>query len=251
MDIKINWKIKYGIIFLIATLIIYGSFSIFYGDSHEVIHYIWLHLGFIPLDLLLLGLVIDELLSKKEKEALNEKLDMIIGTFFSEVGNTLINKLSVVNNNQIPSLNSIKDWDLKEFDVALKSLKSNPPKLDINLSKEEQLAFLLDLKEFLHDERRFLMGLINNSNLLEKEEFSALLLSVFHLCEELDYRNDVDKLSDADFKHLVGDMDRVYASLVYEWLRYLKHLKKFYPYMISIAIRTNPFDNEASVYFKD
>ncbi|MCQ2964778.1 MAG: hypothetical protein MJ203_04350 [archaeon] len=68
MDINDNWKIKYGIVFLIITIVIYGLFIILgMGDSHEVTHYIWLHLGFIPLDLLLLGLIIDDLLSKKEK----------------------------------------------------------------------------------------------------------------------------------------------------------------------------------------
>lgn len=251
MNIKDNWKIKYGIIFFIATIFIYGLFVVVYKDVHDVIHYVWLHLGFVPLDLLILGLIIDELLSKKEKEALHEKLDMIIGTFFSEVGNDLITKFSSVNNNNSLSLESIKKWELNDFDDALKDLKANPPKLTINLEGEERAAFLADLKMFLSDERRFLTHLINNSNLLEKEEFSSLLLAVFHLCEELEYRGDINELPDADFRHLIGDMDRVYASLVYEWVRYLKHLKKHYPYMISIAIRTNPFDSDANIYLQD
>jgi hypothetical protein len=46
-------------------------------------------------------------------------------------------------------------------------------------------------------------------------------------------------------------MKRVYSKLVYEWVYYLKYLKKYYPYMISLAIRTNPFDSEADVHVKE
>lgn len=251
MEIKNNWKIRFGIIFIIASIIIYGSFILLgYGDSHEVIHYIWLHLGFIPLDLLLLSLVVEEILAKKEKENLQEKLDMIVGTFFAEMGNSLISKISFINENKIPSLKAIKSWDLKDFDKALKYLKENSPEISTNLSDEEQLAFLTDLKDFLHNERRFLINLINNSNLLEKEEFSSLILSIFHISEELEYRDDLTKVSEADFNHLVGDLDRIYSNLVYEWIRYLRHLRKYYPYMISIAIRTNPFDDDANIYLE-
>ncbi len=45
------------------------------------------------------------------------------------------------------------------------------------------------------------------------------------------------------------DIKRVYISLVEEWLRYLIHLKKHYPYLFSLAARKNPFNPEASVIF--
>ncbi|MDO5850820.1 MAG: hypothetical protein Q4P14_06340 [Methanobacteriaceae archaeon] len=251
MNIKNNWKLKYGIIFLIATIIIYGAFILFYGDSHEVVHYIWLHLGFIPLDLLLLTLILDEVLSKKEKEALHEKLDLIVGSFFSEMGNELISLLSDIDENEIPSLKFIKDWDLEDFDKSLKYLKDNTFKIKINMSEEEKIIFLSNLREFLMGEREFLVSLINNATLLEKEEFSELILATFHLCEELELRDDLSQVSKVDFIHLVGDMNRVYNCLIYEWVRYLKHLKKHHPYMISLSIRTNPFDKESSIYVVD
>lgn len=249
MDIKNNWKIKYGIIFLIITIIIYGLFIILgMGDSHEVTHYIWLHLGFIPLDLLLLGLIIEDLLSKKEKEAFQEKLDMIVASFFSEMGNDLITKLSSVNSNKISSLESIRKWDLKDYNNALKFLKENPSEIVIMNLSDDKIIFLKDLRELLHNNRSFLVNLINNPNLLEKEEFSALLLAIFHLCDELELREDFTKISKADFNHLKIDVDRVYSNIVYEWVRYLRHLYIFHPYMLSIAIRTNPFDKDASIY---
>jgi hypothetical protein len=34
-----------------------------------------------------------------------------------------------------------------------------------------------------------------------------------------------------------------------EWLAYMKHLKHAYPYLFSLAMRTNPFEAEASPIF--
>jgi len=38
--------------------------------------------------------------------------------------------------------------------------------------------------------------------------------------------------------------------LVRQWLAYMKYLKNFYPYLFSLAMRTNPFDQHASPIIK-
>jgi hypothetical protein len=43
------------------------------------------------------------------------------------------------------------------------------------------------------------------------------------------------------------DIKRTYVALIDRWLPYMKHLKETYPYLFSLAVRTNPFDPEASV----
>ena len=37
-------------------------------------------------------------------------------------------------------------------------------------------------------------------------------------------------------------MQRGYVLLIQEWLAYMAHLKTRYPYLFSLALRTNPFD---------
>ncbi|GEM_PF-6682769 len=44
-----------------------------------------------------------------------------------------------------------------------------------------------------------------------------------------------------------GDIERAYALLIREWLSHLDHLKASYPYLFSLAVRTNPFNPTASV----
>jgi hypothetical protein len=47
--------------------------------------------------------------------------------------------------------------------------------------------------------------------------------------------------------HLERDTNRVYSALVDEWFRYMEYIHAQYPYLFSLAMRTNPFDESASV----
>ena len=92
--------------------------------------------------------------------------------------------------------------------------------------------------------------MLENPNLLEHETFTDLLRAVFHLDEELRSRKNVNKLSVKDSDHISGDIKRAYNLLVNEWLDYMYHLKNNYPYLFSLAIRLNPFDEKASPEIK-
>jgi hypothetical protein len=93
------------------------------------------------------------------------------------------------------------------------------------------------------------MKLLENPNLLEHESFTDMLLAVSHLGEELAMRKDMTQISEKDTDHLSIDIRRAYAALVAEWLGYMQRLKKEYPYLYSLAVRTNPFNPDAKVEF--
>jgi hypothetical protein len=101
-------------------------------------------------------------------------------------------------------------------------------------------------KEFLVAKRNFLLRLLENPNLLEHESFTELLWAVFHLDEELEARENLKNLPDADQKHLSGDVKRVYGQLALQWMKYMEYLKSNYPYLFSLSLRTNPFDRNAT-----
>jgi hypothetical protein len=239
---------------IILIIIIYGSNYLVLGDGEHIISYVWTHLGFIPVDILVVAFILDEIIERKEKEAMLEKLDMLMSTFFSEVGNDLISQLSSVNKYKASteSLKSIKNWDDKDYENKLKELKSTPPDFSaMDIAPEDREEYLENLRELLVNKREFIINLINNPNLLEKEEFTGLINAILHLDEELEHRKDFALVNNADFGHLNGDMQRVYAKLVHEWVYYLRYLNKHYPYMIALIIRTNPFDEDADVYVKE
>ena len=134
----------------------------------------------------------------------------------------------------------IRHWADKDFLKLLKQLPGFAYDIDIRGGN------LSELKDFLTSRRAFLLSLLGNANLLEHDKFTDLLWAVFHLTDELEYRRDFDNLPAADLQHLVQDLRRAFQLLVLEWLAYMRHLKHDYPYLFSLAIRTNPFDREAS-----
>ena len=253
MSERLSWKAKFSILMVILIIIIYGSNYLVLGDAEHIISYIWTHLGFIPVDILIVAFLLDEIIERKEKEAMLEKLDMLMSTFFSEVGNELISQLSHANKYKASTenLKSIKTWDENDFDNKLAELKGSSLDFSADVSPEEREEFLENLRALLAGKRDFIINLINNPNLLEKEEFTELMNAILHLDEELEHRTDLALVNDADFGHLNGDMQRVYNKLVYEWVYYLKYLYKHYPYMIALIVRTNPFDETADVYVKE
>lgn len=252
--VKINWKIKLAIILILISIMLYTEAYFGFHEPEKVIFYIVIDLAFIPLDILIVVLVVESIVDKKEKEILLEKLDMILGAFFSEIGNELLAEFSKINaeSYEITSkLKEIDNWDKKEFNYAYKYLKENGISFKPEIPNNKKKEFILELRELLEDKRMFLIDLLQNPNLLEKTSFSNLLLSIFHLEEELELRTDLNKVTDKDFEHIIGDIDRVYCRLTYEWITYLEYLNKNYPYMSSIVKRTNPFDPKKEVYIND
>jgi len=102
------------------------------------------------------------------------------------------------------------------------------------------------LRELIAGKAEFLLRLMENPNLLEHERFTHLLMATFHLEEELVARSEEGELPESDLRHLAGDVDRVYGQLARFWLDYMKYLKTNYPYLFSLAVRMNPFDQCAS-----
>ena len=138
MSKRLSWKVKFSIVMVLLIIIIYGSNYLVLGDAEHIISYVWTHLGFIPVDILLVAFLLDEIIEKKEKEAMLEKLDMLMSTFFSEVGNDLISQLSSVNKYtaNTENLKLIKNWDDKDYDAKLAELKSASIDFQADVPKE-------------------------------------------------------------------------------------------------------------------
>jgi hypothetical protein len=131
-----------------------------------------------------------------------------------------------------------------EFHEVNKLLRSHEYSVDIGKVP------LADLTRFFDAKGDLLLRLLENPTLLERESFTETLRAVFHLKEEFLYRDDISQLPESDKKHLAGDVKRAYRLLAHQWLDYMKYLKENYPYLFSLAMRTNPFDLEASPILK-
>ncbi|MFW5986743.1 MAG: hypothetical protein ACOCPU_00835 [Methanohalophilus sp.] len=200
-------------------------------------------IAFVPIEVLLVTMILHKLLSDMERSKRLEKLNMVIGVFFSEVGTKLLTFFSDAD----PGLENVrnrlivrKDWTDEDFEEITTFLRNY--EYSVNISNVD----LVFLRDFLRKHRSFMAGLLENPSLLEHESFTGLLRAVFHLMEELVNREDLEDLPESDFDHLALDIERAYSRLVIEWLDYMKYLKDNHPYLFSLAMRTNPFDTKSS-----
>lgn len=244
---RIGWQVILGFFLVVLSAGIYFIHYLIFKDPHHIFIYLLGDIAFVPIEVLLVTLIIHRLLKNREKRAMLNKMNMVIGAFFSEIGTNLLKLLSEFD----PSLDELKNhllltdsWSDKEFFKASKLIKKHAYVID------SQRGDLGGLRKFLIERLNFMLRLLENPNLLEHDSFTELLWAVTHLTEELSHRQDVTSLSDTDYKHLSGDINRAYSLLVFEWVAYMKHLSNNYPYLFSLAIRTNPFNPSASVEFK-
>ena len=187
---------------------------------------------------------IESMIDEKERKTRIEKLNMIIGIFFSEVGTKILKKMSA-HDASIDEIRSIlivsNNWSDAEFTHARSVLENHTYNLD------SRSVLLEDLHAFLMHHKGFLLALLENPQLIEHDSFTPLLQALFHLTEELMARETLNGLPETDYAHLSGDINRVYRLLLIEWLTYMQYLKQNYPYLFSLAMRQNPFDKKASV----
>jgi hypothetical protein len=244
---RIRWQISLGVSLIILSIVVYYIHFLIFRDPHHIFIYLVGDIAFVFFEVLLVTLVIHNLLNLREKRERLEKLNMLIGAFFSEAGTKLLVYLSDFD----PNLETIRqnliitsDWKDENFTIISNKLKNYSYSIDITKLD------LGHLQKFLKEKRGFLLRLLENPNLLEHETFTELLRAVFHLTEELEHRKNIKNLSEKDLAHLAGDIKRVYEQLVGEWLDYMQYLNDNYPYLFSLGIRLNPFDETASVEIK-
>jgi hypothetical protein len=240
---RFSWQTLLGLSLIVLSIVFYLLHYAIFRDPHHIFIYLIGDIAFVFVEVLLVTLIIHRLLSEREKRIRLEKLNMVIGAFFSEVGTRLLAYFSDFD----PKLDKIRkelivanDWSEHEFSSVSKRLKI------YDYGVEIQKVELEDLANYLMGKRDFLLRLLENPTLLEHESFTELLRAVFHLTEELANREDLTQLPDTDYQHLAGDMKRAYVLLVHQWFDYMRHLKDNYPYLFSLAMRANPFDQDAS-----
>jgi hypothetical protein len=224
-----------------------GLYTVHYAifqDARNMAYYLMSDIAFLPLEALIAILVLDRILEARDRQSRLDKLNMVIGAFFSETGAHLLTYFSGLD----PKLNELSrelairsDWTAAQFDSAIRKLRSYPFKVSAG---PENLSYL---KGYLVNKREFLLRLLENPMVLEHEKFTKLLQAVFHLTEELAARPEINGLPATDTKHLTGDIERAYLLLVSQWVSYVRHLGRNYPFLFSFALRTNPFDTSARV----
>ncbi|HRZ86217.1 MAG TPA: hypothetical protein P5287_00230 [bacterium] len=240
---RFRWQIVIAVLLVFLSFIVYLMQIEFFHRPGETVFYLFQDLAFVPLQILIVTLLVDKVMSIREKSSMMKKLNMVIGVFFAEVGNVLL-ALFAASDAHADTLRErltvTSSWTPDDFSRAAKPVAAYRSGISCSA------ADLETIHKFLGEKKGFLLNLLENPNLLEHERFTDLLWAVTHLAEELSWRDDLKDSPPADIEHLNGDVKRAYSLLLTEWLAYMKHLCGNYPYLFSLAVRMSPLDPAAS-----
>jgi len=243
-----KWYLLTSIILILISAVSYSMQIYLFHHESDTYFYFLQDLSFVPVQVLIVTFVIDRLLKRQQRISLLKRVYVAIGIFYNELGNELLKHCFELTSNKDDlsiKLEINAHWQVKEFDKAEKWINTNPVAIELTRERVEIL------KQFLDSKRMFILNLLENSNLSEHDTFTDTLLGVCHLSDELALRKDLTHIPPADLAHLSIDIKRAYHGIIKEWILYMSHIKKEYPFLFSLALRSNPFNDKSSVVIED
>lgn len=239
MKKKTKETVIIGVGLVVLSLLLHYAHYLIFKDAHHTLIFLFADIAFIPMEVFFTTLIIDRLLEKREKNHFLEKLNMMIGLFYTEIGRNILSEFVKGDENLVELINSnicARNWD----DSSCKKLKNKIKNHEFNLNITK--INIDNIKNILSKNRNFLMNLIINENIHEHEEFTDMLMSLLHVKEEIESRY-CDKIEAFELEHLASDMAVAYKYLTLEWCEYMNYLNKNYPRLFVRALIDNPFDN--------
>ena len=173
---NLSWRVKLGIILVFTSIVLYIALYWTFHDPHQELFLLGIDLAFVPLEVLFVVLVIETAIGEREKRIMMEKMNMVIGTFFSEVGAELLTRIT----NYDPDTDKIRhsllvnaNWSAADYKRAIGDIEKFDYTLKITGRDANSWSFWCQPRSSVQN-RKFLLGLMENPNLLEHETFTDL-----------------------------------------------------------------------------
>jgi voltage-gated potassium channel len=183
------------------------------------------------------------LIQRSQNRVRRHRLNMLIGVFYTEIGNRLLRILTRFD----PEIDAVRQEFIvndKYTEVEFNQLRRRLRHYDFAI--DPATLDLEALAEYLKEKCDLLVRELENPDLIEHEYFTELLWAAVHLRDELVSRDSLSGLPESDLAHLANDVKRVYRLLTLQWINYMQYLKGAYPFLFSLALRTNPFVEKPS-----
>lgn len=245
-------EFKWGNLIIVVLLLalaalVYVAQVMIFQNPRQTIYYIFQDTAFLPLHVLLVTFVLDQLINRREKNKKLKQINIIRSAFFNEAGTPLIESMLKFSTNLDTLKAQVKQTDYwtHEQDINLETVKKFEHVID---SKKSDL---IALKNEFMAKKEYVLNIIQNQNLLEEHDaFTDMLWALYHVMDELNNREETQILilPQHDLDHLSRDFERAFKLLIMEWAIYMKHLKKEYPYLFSLALRKNPFAEQQVIF---
>ncbi|CEN79484.1 hypothetical protein [Paraclostridium sordellii] len=226
---KIRYYFVISFILIALSAVMFLTHYLVFGQALNTAYYSLMNLCFIPINSLVVTIILEKLIDYRAKKDRIEKINMLVGIFFTEVGGKLMHLI-------IDSDKDAKNYitNFEDLNNIKKCLNEYDYKVDMNNID------LSSIKNILLENNNLFVTLISNENVFQHQIFTDLLMSVVHLRDEIIFMEKDDNL-ELNINHLENDVIRVYKNISIQWISYLEYLNKSYPFLYNNAIRVNPF----------
>ncbi|AUN13420.1 hypothetical protein JGS6364_15881 [[Clostridium] sordellii] len=226
---KIRYYFVISFILIALSAVMFLIHYLVFGQALNTAYYSLMNLCFIPINSLVVTIILEKLIDYRAKKDRIEKINMLVGIFFTEVGGKLMHLI-------IDSDKDAKNYitNFEDLNNIKKCLNEYDYKVDMNNID------LCSIKNILLENNNLFVTLISNENVFQHQIFTDLLMSVVHLRDEIIFMEKDDNL-ELNINHLENDVIRVYKNISIQWISYLEYLNKSYPFLYNNAIRVNPF----------
>ena len=226
---KIRYYFVISFILIALSSIMFFIHYLIFGQALNTAYYSLMNLCFIPINSLVVTIMLEKLIDYRAKKDRIEKINMLVGIFFTEVGGKLMHFIIDADKDAKNYITNFED-----LNKIKKCLYEYNYKVDMNYID------LCAIKNILVEHNNLFVTLISNESILQHQIFTDLLMSVIHLRDEIMFM-EKDKESGFNTNHLENDVIRVYKNISIQWISYLEYLSKSYPFLYNNAIRVNPF----------
>ncbi|WP_449246028.1 hypothetical protein [Desulfarculus baarsii] len=234
----LDWIEKLLIAAGLVTLstFLYVAHYFLFDSAHGPAYYadkVFSHIAFLPIHALVLGVIIDGMITFRERQGRKRRLNMFLGIFFRQLGADILAMASGLcqNRDELDAITVVhQQWGARDFRRARQGLAAFRPRM---AADEKQVLALLD---YLRQREGDILEMTRNPLVLEFEDLYHGLISLFHLIEEIHYRNSDQAFSPGELTHLAKDVGKSLKQLSHLWLIYLEHLKAEHPVLFHCQV---------------
>lgn len=225
--------IMLGAMLTIFSALLYFVNYLFFGDADHLLKVFGEELAFMPIYIFITAVVAEHLLNRSQRNEISRRTNSLIGTFFNEIGYDIIRILTKYDSN-------FSKLDLQihfENGFSTETIKNIKKIADTHIyGAPEGIGDVLEIGQLMNEKKDFLLIMMSNASLIEKDEFSKLLLSVNHIYEALKTIGDSSNMEQELIDHLHSDLQNMYRYLIGVWSGYLSMIEKEDPYLYKITL---------------
>lgn len=208
------------------SLLLYGVTYWLFGDLPLMQKYFMLHLAFLPVHALVLTVILEELLSFRERISRRRRLNTYLGVFFRRMGIDLYLRLVGLldNREELEGIILVQPhWHHRDFREARRRLTQFEPQM------RPDPQGMRELLEFLAGNDHEILEMTRNPYLWEFDNFYRMVVAFFHFLEQTRFRDEPALTSPWLLGHLAQEAGKTLQMLLLIWLGYLEQLKKDHP----------------------